>query len=139
MRLSNDLCVDAHAFYTCEFPWWVATGARLSCEVGDPFEVRCYRSHRSLPVQGQILEDLSLDADALCMLRFSPRLARVAPTNTTSSGDVLELGCSSLPNQTDAAIASSEVETLAVAQLRGLECHAKQVSCCPFVDRDWKV
>ncbi|BDA48585.1 hypothetical protein COCOBI_12-2650 [Coccomyxa sp. Obi] len=83
------------------------------------------RSNRSLPVQGQILEDLSLDADALCMLRFSP-LARVAPTNSTSSGDVLEIGCSSLPLHTDAAIASSEVETLAVAQLRGLECHAKQ-------------
>ncbi|KAK9917857.1 hypothetical protein WJX75_008970 [Coccomyxa subellipsoidea] len=85
----------------------------------------CARSQRSLPVQGQILEDLSLDADALCMLRFSPQ-SGLAPTSRMSSGEDAESGPSSLPRQADATMASAELETLAVSQLRGLECHAMQ-------------
>ncbi len=79
-------------------------------------------------MQGQILEDLSLDADALCMLRLSPP-AEVAAISRASPDDPAECGPSALPRDADATTVTSEFETIAVSQLRGLECHAKQVSC----------
>jgi hypothetical protein len=84
------------------------------------------RYQHSLPVEGQILEDLSLDANALCTLRVSPpsSVAGYLPSNADvrSAASRTVVQADSPP-----AALEGEVETLAVAQLRGLEQHAKQV------------